>query len=82
MLMFWDALREAARRRQDKESNIRSPNDCFSAKICTFEIYCKFIHFFDDTFFELLSLESVRYFLNNKLKRCFYMGGRNMCQSR
>ena len=32
MLMFWDALREAARRRQDKKSNIFSPNDCFSAK--------------------------------------------------
>ena len=42
--------------------------------ICTFEIYCKFIHFFDDTFFELFSLDNVRYFLNNKLKRCFYMG--------
>ena len=32
MLMFWDALREAARSRQDKKSNIPSPNDCFSAK--------------------------------------------------
>ena len=32
MLMFWDALREAARRRQDKKSNIPSRNDCFSAK--------------------------------------------------
>ena len=32
MLMFWDALREAAMRRQDKNSNILSPNDCFSAK--------------------------------------------------
>ena len=32
MLMFWDALREAARRRQNKKSNIPSPNDCFSAK--------------------------------------------------
>ena len=27
MLMFWDALREAARRRQDKKSNIPSPNE-------------------------------------------------------
>ena len=32
MLMFSDALREAARRRQDKKSNIPSRNDCFSAK--------------------------------------------------
>ena len=32
MLMFWDALREAAKRRQDKKSNIPSRNDCFSAK--------------------------------------------------
>ena len=40
------------------------------------------IHFFDDTFFELFSLDNVCYFLNNKLKRCFYMGGRNMCQSK
>ena len=32
MLMFWDALREAARRRQDKKSNIPSRNDCFSAE--------------------------------------------------
>ena len=32
MLMFRDALREAARRRQDKKSNIPSRNDCFSAK--------------------------------------------------
>ena len=32
MLMFWDALREAASRRQDKKSNIPSRNDRFSAK--------------------------------------------------
>ena len=32
MLMFWDALREAARRRQDRKSNILSPIDCFSAE--------------------------------------------------
>ena len=32
MLMFWDALREVARRRQDKKSKIPSRNDCFSAK--------------------------------------------------
>ena len=147
MLMFWDALREAARRRQDKKSNIPSPNDCFSAKknkngnffrrqkrIITekkenipkkskrggflnifkllhfriffqvpfhisigiggflltigfsiyvlLKIFYKFIHFFDDTFFELLSLDNVCYFLNNQLKRCFYMGGRNLYQSR
>ena len=39
MLMFWDALREAARRRQDKKSNIPSPNDCFSAKQTKTEFY-------------------------------------------
>ena len=39
MLMFWDALREAARRRQDKKSNIPSPNDCFSAKNTKTEFY-------------------------------------------
>ena len=38
--------------------------------------------FFDDTFFELFSIDNVCYFLNNKLKGCFYMGGRNKCQSR
>ena len=32
MLMLWDALRQAARRRQDKKSNIPSRNDSFSAK--------------------------------------------------
>ena len=39
MLMFWDALREATRRRQDKKSNIPSPNDCFSAKNTKTEFY-------------------------------------------
>ena len=34
MLMFWDALREAAARRRQhkKKSNNPSTNDCFSAK--------------------------------------------------
>ena len=49
--------------------------------ICTFEMYFKFIHFLDDTFFELFSLDNVCYSLNNKLKRCFYMGRRNTCRA-
>ena len=35
MLMFCDALREAARRRQDKKSNIPSPDDCLQKKTKT-----------------------------------------------
>ena len=40
------------------------------------EFYSEDKKTFTDTFFELFFLNNVCCFLNNKLKRCFYMGGR------